>query len=282
MDTPLDTPLVSVIIPAYNAERYLEETVASVLAQTYQQIELILVNDGSRDGTAALLDQLAATYPNIRCIHKENTGVSDTRNHGLATASGTLVAFLDADDVWLAENISKKVALLADYDAVYSNCAIIDDDSRTTGKEMTGENAPSLDDFFSFRSNYFTAPSGIVFRKSVLDTIGGFDTGLSNNADQDIWIRTLAAGFRIGHIPEVLWLYRVHAANMSGNIALLEKDTLYLYSKAERAGMFASRAIRRKAFAKMYRMLAGSWWGQGNNKLRGLRFRIRAFLTWPV
>ncbi len=105
--------LISVIIPAYNVEHYLRQCVDSVLAQTYKNIEIIIVNDGSTDGTAALADEIVSSchdiWPNaegctISVVHKPNGGLSDARNAGLRVAKGEYVAFLDADDIWLDRN----------------------------------------------------------------------------------------------------------------------------------------------------------------------------------
>lgn len=94
-------PLVSVIVPVYNVERYLEECVSSLVAQTYGNIEIILVDDGSTDGSDALCDRLAGTDPRIRVLHKPNGGLSDARNHGLREASGEWISFVDSDD-WVS------------------------------------------------------------------------------------------------------------------------------------------------------------------------------------
>lgn len=97
----MSEPLVSVIVPVYNVERYLEECVVSLLAQTYQNIEIILVDDGSTDGSGNLCERLAATDSRIRVFHKVNGGLSDARNHGLRHASGEWISFVDSDD-WVS------------------------------------------------------------------------------------------------------------------------------------------------------------------------------------
>lgn len=106
-------PKVSIIVPVYNASRYLQECVQNVKLQSFKDWELLLINDGSSDGSAELSDQLASTDSRIRVFHKPNTGVSDTRNHGLDMASGEYVIFLDADDYWVDNTALERMYNLA-------------------------------------------------------------------------------------------------------------------------------------------------------------------------
>jgi len=276
--------LVSIIIPCYNAEKYIAETIQSVINQTYSNWELIIVNDGSTDNSVTIVNQLLENDNRLQLINKPNSGVSDTRNKGLEVASGELVTFLDADDVWHITNLEKKVKFFTstDYDVVYSYCQMIDEQSKPIDKILKGENNLKIADFLSLKANYNTAPSGIVFKKEVLHKIGGFDVNLSNNADQDILIQSLANGFKIGVISEVLWNYRIHPENMSKNVELLEKDSIYLFRKCEKQQLFHSYWFKQQCFSNLYLILAGSWWKNGNNKLRGLYFLFLAVISYPA
>ena len=202
-----------------------------MINQSYSNWEIIIVNDGSTDNSATILNQFSEKDNRIQLINKSNSGVSDTRNRGLEVAKGELVTFLDADDVWHATNLEKKVKFLisTDYDVVYSYCQMIDEQSKPINRILKGENNLKISDLLSLKANYNTAPSGIVFKKEVLHKIGGFDVNLSNNADQDILIQALASRFKFGVISEVLWNYRIHPENMSKNVDLLEKDSIYLF-----------------------------------------------------
>lgn len=115
-------PFISVVIPVYNAEKYLAQCVQSVLAQDYDSFELVLVNDGSKDGSGALCDRLAAEDSRIRVIHKENGGAADTRNCGAQAASGEYIAFIDADDFIARDYLSYLVELLNTYNTRISVC----------------------------------------------------------------------------------------------------------------------------------------------------------------
>ena len=99
-------PLVSVIMPAYNSEKYLGKSIESALAQAYEKFELIIVDDGSKDGTKSIVEQYAKNDIRIKLLEQANQGVSAARNKGLDTATGEYVAFLDSDDLWDADNLS--------------------------------------------------------------------------------------------------------------------------------------------------------------------------------
>lgn len=124
-------PFISVVIPVYNAEKYLRQCVASVLAQTYRDFEIILVNDGSRDNSGALCDELAAQNTEIRVIHKENGGAADTRNRGVEVASGEYIAFIDSDDYIAPRYLSFLVELMNTYETKVPICDSFWTDSRS-------------------------------------------------------------------------------------------------------------------------------------------------------
>ncbi len=276
--------LVSIIIPVYNAEKYISETIASVLFQTYSNWELIIVDDGSTDDSLEIIKKIHVTDSRIKLISKNNSGVSDTRNVGILGSGGEFIAFLDADDVWMDNNLEEKVNYLisSNIDVVYSSCEIIDENSKSKNIFLSGSHHPILEDILLLKGNYITAPSGVVFKKNVFDSIGLFDENLSNNADQDIWIRTLAENYKIGLLNLVLWKYRMHGGNMSSNIRLLEKDSFYMFKKAQKNKIFKSFIFKQKCFSKMYLMLAGSWWKNGKNKKRGCYFLVKSFLSNPM
>lgn len=115
-------PFISVVIPVYNAEKYLRQCVESVLAQTYDDFEIILVNDGSKDASGVICDELAPDDGRIRVIHKENGGAADTRNRGIREAKGDYIAFVDADDYIAPDYLSYLVQLLNTYGVSVSIC----------------------------------------------------------------------------------------------------------------------------------------------------------------
>jgi glycosyltransferase involved in cell wall biosynthesis len=276
-------PLVSVIIPVYNAEKYITETIRSVLSQTYINYELIVVNDGSTDGSAGIIESLIKNGLPILLLNKSNTGVSDSRNFGLKNAKGTYVAFLDADDLWLPNNLDIKIKSIEQQgtDAVCSFCEIIDENSQRTGVIKRTSAAVTLEDVLLWKANYITIPSGFLYSAETIRSLGGFTKELSNNADQELLMRLLASNKKITWLQEVTWLYRQHLKNMSSNIRLMESDTLKTYAAASARNYFKSIIFKNKCYSKMYLVLAGSWWKNGKNRSRGLYFLMKAFLSSP-
>ena len=210
--------LVSVIIPAYNAASYIKETLESVFAQTYRFFEIIVVNDGSPD-TDALEEVLRPYQKRIVYITQENRGLSGARNTGLRSATGSMVALLDADDIWLPNYLEEQARFLREhpeFDLVYCNAKFFGD-SIYDGKDYM-DVCPSAGDatssaIISRRCHVFvsvTARTGILKRF-------GFDESLRSCEDFDCWLRFTAAGHRIGYHRKVLVRYRKHAASLSAD-----------------------------------------------------------------
>lgn len=275
--------LISIVIPAYNAENFITETINSVIKQSYLNWELVIVNDGSKDKTLEIVKKIAETNARITIIDQPNSGVSHSRNNGLEVSKGEFICFLDADDLLNPNNLEVKANALEQnkWDAVYSSCELIDKNSISQNRYLFGQIPTSIDDILELRGNYITAPSGFLYRKSIFKSIGGYDPNLSNNADQELLIKILANKFKVGYISDSLWKYRMHSGNMSSNIRLLEKDSVYMYEKLRNQNLFKNKKTERRCFAKLYYMLGGSWWINGNNKMRGCRFFLLSFFHSP-
>ncbi|MGL5892694.1 MAG: glycosyltransferase family 2 protein, partial [Bacteroidia bacterium] len=217
-----ETITVSVVVPAYNAEPFIAETIESVLAQTLQNWELIVVDDGSTDKTVSVAEQFCGDE-RISIIRQKNAGVSAARNAGLLPAKGKYVAFLDADDVWLPENLKRKVALLelpGNEPAMLAHAAVenIDIQSKRSGEINAGKAGNVLHDLLSWNGTVVPGPSSILVRREAAVKIGGFDLQLSTAADQDFFFRLAELG-AFAATTEVLSLYRLHPNNMHRNIA---------------------------------------------------------------
>lgn len=273
--------LVTIIIPLYNTEKYLNETINSVLAQSYEYWELIIVNDGSTDGSEKIAETYAENDSRISLIAKPNSGVSETRNVGIKHAKGQFVAFLDADDIWDKENLSKKIAQLENesIDWVYSDASLIDENSRLIG-EKKGDDSSILNDYLEWNKTVVPGPcSNVIVKKKCLENIK-FDSAFSTAADQDFCFQ-LSSKYNGKRIPENLWSYRILGNSMSRNIAVMEKDHLAVYLKANRDNLFKNFWHKQKCFSNLYLILAGSWWKNGNNKLKGILYIFKAILTYP-
>lgn len=276
-----ESPLISVIIPAYNAERWLGDAVGSVLAQTIGNWEVVIVNDGSTDSTSAVARTF--TDPRIRVIDKENGGVSSARNRGIQAAKGAFLFFLDADDVMLPDNLEERMGLLESSGAAwaFASIAIVDPDLRRTGVELTGVDENVLQTvLLAERPAVPGAGSNILVRRDCLASGIAFDETLSNAADQDFSIQ-LAAKYKPVRVPRTLVLYRMVPGSMSRNIEGYAKDHMRLYAKADRAGHLKPAAFRRRCMANMYWAIGGSWWLNAGRPLKGAPFFIRAVAHHP-
>ena len=197
-------PLVSVMIPYYNCEQYIAETIASVEAQHYPNIEIIIVDDGSREESAAFLAGLLESKPSIRLSTQNNQGVAAARNHAARLAKGEYFLFLDADDQILPDYIQKSVAVLEsnpNCKLVYPLAEFFD------AKEGTWQLPPYEGIKSLLTGNCF--PSSVsMHRAADFKALGGFDENLTTHEDWDFWIRLLSGGGKVYQIPEVLFRYR--------------------------------------------------------------------------
>jgi glycosyltransferase involved in cell wall biosynthesis len=278
----MSKPCVSVIIPAYNSMRYIEEAIQSVLIQSFTDFEVLVIDDGSTDDSREKILNISQRDERVRYIRQANQGVSAARNHGFNLSSGELIAFLDSDDAWLPNNLELKVhkILQEDFGLVHSDAFVMDENSKNNNVIMKGQEGWLLRDILLWNSTQVLAPSSILVKRHVVNNVGLFDTHLSTSADHDFFIR-VAALFRIGRVPQVTWHYRIHGANMHKNISLMEHDILYLYSKASKNEIFVNTRFKRVCFMNMYLMMAASWAGDGKNKLRAAYFILQAFATHP-
>jgi len=275
--------MISIIIPAYNAEKYIVETINSVLNQTFTDWELIIVDDGSKDNTAEIVKQFCEKDNRISYYFKKNSGVSDTRNLGMSKAKGEYIALLDADDFFEKDNLSEKLRILEEnnIDWVYSNMYNSDEKLNILNVDEGGHSVNILDSILLWYGQVVPGPcSNIVFRKICYIDGARFDSEFSTAADQDFTIQ-LASKYKGYYIDKPLWRYRILGNSMSHNIAVMEKDHIGVYKKATKNKLFKSFWFKQQCFSNLYWILAGSWWKDGNNKKRGLYFIVRALFANP-
>ena len=274
--------LVSVIIPAYNCGSFISDTIESVLRQTYTNFEVIIVDDGSTDGLTDTIDKYLSKDARIQLLRQRNQGVSSARNNGFGKSKGDYVAFLDADDVWLPDNLMLKVDLLQTAAAglVHSDGEVIDANSKPMGVVLEGMEGNVLSELLLWKGTQVPGPSSVLVRRKVLEEVGLFDECLSTAADKDLFIR-IAARYTIARIARVTWQYRIHNNNMHRNISAMESDMIDIYGKARNAGLFGTRSFERKCYAAMYLVLAASWAVDGNNGRKGFLFLMKAIYKDP-
>lgn len=203
-------PAVSVITPAYNVAPYLTQTIESVLAQTFTDFELILVDDGSTDATAQIASDYARRDSRIRLLQQPNGGISMARNRALQQATGSVFAILDGDDVWVPQYLECQMAILADHpgiDVVTGNAWFLGGplDGRPARPWPDLRPAPRVGSMLEDETAVFIMS---IFRRRVYETIGGFDESLRTNEDYDFWIRAALAGHGFWRNDQPLGHYR--------------------------------------------------------------------------
>ena len=224
-------PTVSVIIPAYNATKYIGEALNSVFAQTFSSYEVIVINDGSED-TEELERELKRYPESLRYIKQENRGAAVARNTGLRAAVGEFVAFLDADDTWLPSFLEKQMEFLkgSKADLVYAD-AFLSGDSRLAGRtfmqlepsrsEVTPENLLAI--------KVTVLTSTVLARKEPIFEVGLFDETFRRGQDFDLWLRLAKRGARFAYKDEVLAHHRIVATGLSGDTISQLKRTLAVF-----------------------------------------------------
>jgi len=281
----MSNSLVSVIIPAYNAEKYIEETIQSVLKQTHSNFELIVVDDGSTDNTIKLAELTSKNNSEITVIKQKNSGVSIARNTGFQASKGNYVAFLDADDVWLPDCLELMLKRFSNDESlglVQCDYQKIDESSKKEEEIYSFEKEGYILEELLLGGNgkHIWGICGVLVKREVIEKVGAFDKDLSNGADHEFYFR-VAKQYKIGRVPSVTWYYRHHSSNMHSNMNVLVKDTLTAYLKADEHKLFKNPAFRRRCYSNIYLILAGSWWKNGGSKIKGIRYILKAIITYP-
>jgi glycosyltransferase involved in cell wall biosynthesis len=284
-------PAISVVMPVYNVERFVEQAVRSVLDQSFGDFELIIVDDGGSDASIAICRQLADHR--TRIVHQANRGLAGARNTGIAEARGEFVALIDSDDAWMPEKLERHIAHLRanpDVGISYAGAKLIGDNGQPLGISQR----PLLGDVTSrhvFCGQTIKNGSVPVFRRAALneaalriagaDRVSYFDEGLRRSEDVECWTRiALTTRWRFAGIPGDLTLYRINAAGLSADvIRQLESWDDVCAKVAAYAPAFIA-AHGNEARARELRYLARRCFQIGD---RGLAFGLvaEALRTWP-
>ena len=280
---------VSVIIPAYNRARLLPEAVNSVLAQTYQDFELIVIDDGSTDDTPEVA---RAFPPSVKYFRQANAGLSAVRNRGVELTKGDYIVFLDSDDALLDHALEKGVAFLDQHPEVafcHGQVYTIDENSRPLrlrrprGPKRTcvRDGREEIAHLLLFRN--IIGPSATFVRRSCLEKAGPFNTALSSFEDWDMWVR-LAKRYAVGHLAEPVALYRVHSQSITARFDVESVKSLCtglmesVLEDAELGPLFAP--MRKRARFALYCYLAKVA-GQKGRFALGTKFLLKALVACP-
>jgi len=271
-----DAPLVSIIISTYNSREWLAEAIDSALAQTYPNCEVVVVDNGSTDGTSSWL---AETYDTkIRHSQKKHGGLGSGRNFGLNQAKGEYIQFLDADDLLSPDKVLLHVEYLeshSDVDIVFSHCQLFLDGRREELFDWERSGHYQAKDFFQemFGEGFLLIHMPLS-RRTTLAKAGGFDENLGAGTDWDFWLRVARTGAKFSYFPgEATSYYRVRPrsmskslSNMSDNLRVLDKVAGYVTDADERRRIEFSR-VRGLWWFRYGRMLSetgeilrGLWW----------------------
>lgn len=248
-------PQISVIIPTYNRAAYLPDAIESVLAQTFRDVEIVVVDDGSTDDTQATL-RAWVNAGQIRYFYQENSGVSAARNRGIALAQGDYIAFLDSDDLFDPQKLEKQVALLdadPEIGLVHNSFRRVDMAGTLLAERDTSKFDGMVYPEMLLNWSVLIPPSCVMLRAAALTETGGFDETMRWGEDIDLW-RRVARHYHFAAIADTLTIMRLHAENTSGAKAdprAIADFERYL-QKALDDDSALSPKFRRRAWAKLY------------------------------
>ena len=232
------SPLISVIIPAYNVSIYIDEALSSVFEQDFTDYEIIVINDGSTD-TPQLERVLEPYLDKLVYIKQPNCGISSARNAGLHVARGDLIALLDADDAWLPGKLTEQLEFMrsGEYDMVYGDALLFGDmpfSEGTTFMDRSPSNGPvSLLSLLDLQAT--PVVSTVIVRKDLVAQVGNFDeSDRTIPEDYDLWLRLVCAGARIAYQRKPLAKYRYRADSVSAGRVKLHDGALRVLGRARR------------------------------------------------
>jgi glycosyltransferase involved in cell wall biosynthesis len=235
----MDKRTISVIMPNYNCALYVAQAIDSVLAQTYRPLELLAVDDESTDGSREII---ASYGKDVRLISLTHTGRPGyVRNRGIESARGSLIAFIDADDIWLCEKLAKQVAYLEEHQnigLVHSNLRVIDSQGRylrdiflgCRGSQGLTDDCPESSFTQLIKGDSSVWTSSVLTRRACLNRVGGFSETLTVGEDYHLWIR-IAREFQVAYIPEALAIHRKHGANTGKSWARAVPQEVQLWNE---------------------------------------------------
>lgn len=275
-------PLVSVLMPIYNGERYLASAIDSVLGQSYQHWELILVNDGSHDNSGVIVQQFSSRHPQIRYVEQPNRGLPAALNAGLRQATGACVAVLAQDDQWLPCFLQTLVNVLEKNPraaAAYGLARMMDANGHDLPQTFGHVFASSQLYDHLIEGNFIPA-CAVMIRRTVLDSVGGYDETLYFE-DWDLWLR-LAAVYPILSVPDILLRYRIHENNMTKQLSKMEQGKFAVVRKhfgEENDDVAECSVDKRRAYAGVYYRFAINYISV-DDWAKGISYLKKSFMLW--
>ncbi len=270
---------VSVIIPAYNALHFLPQTVESALAQTWQDFELLIVDDGSSDGTRDWVFQQHDSR--IRMVQKPNGGLAAARNTGINTTQGEYIAFLDADDLWEPTKLERQVACLdarPEVGLVHTAIRYIDEQGREINRVLgvQGDGAVWKEVVVH---NPVRCGSTPLVRRECFEVVGVFDPTLTFSEDWDMWLR-IASSYHFATINEPLTLYRQHNTNMTKGYQVIMPNLEKIIERAFQNAPAESAVLKQESYGRAYLFAAWRAFFAHDFSMAKM-LQKQAFAAWP-
>jgi len=216
----MSAPLVSVVIPCYNAAKFIRRTIASVLRNPYRPIEIIVVDDGSKDDSLAVAQTLAERFAEVRVLHKENGGVSSARNHGIREAKGEYIALLDADDLFYPDSMAKRMQVFIEEEdpamlGVFCPAVLVDEKGNPLyHRPLFSPSLPNDRYYYSASAQCVSVPSSFILKKAKMLECGLFNERVCPAEDYEYWHRMLRRGgyFRLVRTCVIGWVQHKNSA----------------------------------------------------------------------
>lgn len=272
-------PKVSVIIPAYNAMDYLPESVESVLRQTFTDLEVLIINDGSSDEIVQWAAQI--TDPRVKLFSQKNQGVSEARNTGIAHAQGKYLAFLDADDLWEPTKLEKQVQCLENNPAVglVDTWVVLANEQGIPTNKVWISKAEGDVWKQIVEESLLTCGSTPMIRRCCFETVGVFDRDLCIAEDWDMWIR-IASRYSFAVVKEPLVRYRQHSNNTSKNCQVMLPNFRTVIEKTFQSVPSELLHLKNRAYGRANLYIA--WKSLENRDSLGvIHFRQQALMHYP-
>jgi glycosyltransferase involved in cell wall biosynthesis len=271
-------PVVSVILPVFNGEVFIQAAIESVFAQTFKNFELIVVDDGSTDATMAILECYG---DRLEIIRQQNAGHASARNAAARKANGIWIAMIDADDVWHPEKLQQQLDLTTLADVVYTGAHNFEDAVRVDDATFLNGQCPSGDVFDHLMLDNFITHSSILMRRDKFFAAGGYDETLRTTCDWDLWLRMSASGCQFHGIAAPLTHYRWRNNSNSRNHARTCSDRLQVLQRALQHPRATKTPVllRQKAMARVWQTSA--WFVAENDDRQALRWYLRSVCYRP-
>ena len=277
-------PMISVIIPTYNREKFIGEAIQSVLGQTYCNFEIIVVDDGSTDYTEKLVGMIID--PRLQYIRQENNGRSSARNRALKLSKGKYIAFLDSDDLYLPEKLSTQVGYLEthpDVSMIYTSAYCMDENGNPISHRYEAKASGWIYRQIAFFTPVTITLPTVMLRREVLDKVGNFDEKMHRFEDTDLW-RRISKYFYIGAMSEPTCKLRTHSDNSlaAQDPHKIEEALSYYVSKIFKEDRSINFFLRCKGVSGIYlyygrALMTRSAWASIGRKLL-----FRSIYYWPL